>query len=228
MRVDFTDDAVLSPDPGGQLVLTAVGPRGDVPRDSGAVRSDAATAGPQGDGSAPSGGDAQVGPEDRSGVERGGRAEKVIAFEVLGTPAPKGSSRAMVNPKTGRAMNVPSGSDANRDRLRNWDSAIREVARDTVGDVTAPPFIRVPLVFHVEFRLARPAGHYSKTTGNLLPSAPKYPIGKPDGDKLARQAADSLATIVFDDDSRIVSWQIDKVYAKPGNEGAVFTVREAR
>jgi hypothetical protein len=31
---------------------------------------------------------------------------------------------------------------------------------------------------------------------------------------------------VFDDDSRIVSTQIDKVYATPGNEGARITVEE--
>lgn len=148
---------------------------------------------------------------------------RVFAFDVLGTPAPKGSTHAtLIN---GRPVNLPAGSSVNRRNLRHWDTAIREAAIALMGDVTAPPFVRIPLVFEVRFRLARPAGHWGKR--GLKPSAPKYPIGKPDGDKLARQAADSLATILFDDDARIVSWRVDKVYAAPGQEGARFSIYEA-
>lgn len=150
--------------------------------------------------------------------------ERRVTFEVLGTPAPKGSNRAILI--GGRARLVPSSSNANRDKLRNWDALVREAASNAVGVVDAPPFVACPLVFHVEFRLARPGGHYSKATGKLLPSASRYPITKPDGDKLARQAADSMTGIVYDDDSRIVTWHIDKVYALPGQEGAVFTICE--
>lgn len=149
--------------------------------------------------------------------------KRSFTFDVLGTPAPKGSSRAILI--AGKARNVPSTSNVNRDKLKAWDTAIREAARELVGNVTAPPFVKTALVFEVVFRLARPGGHYG--TRGLKPSAPRFPIGKPDGDKLARQAADSLATIIFDDDSRIVSWRIDKVYAAPGQEGARFTITEA-
>jgi Holliday junction resolvase RusA-like endonuclease len=151
-----------------------------------------------------------------------GERRRVIRFEVLGTPAPKGSTHATI--VKGRAVNLPAGSSENRRKLRHWDIAIRETARNAVGPVDAPPFVACALVFHVEFRLTRPAGHYSKATGKLLPSAPRYPITKPDGDKLARQAADSMTGVVFDDDSRIVTWNIDKVYALPGQEGALFTI----
>ncbi|MBA2718914.1 MAG: RusA family crossover junction endodeoxyribonuclease [Chloroflexi bacterium] len=125
----------------------------------------------------------------------------------------------------GKARVIASGSTANQSRLKAWDVAVREAARDTIGEVDAPPFVRTALVFTVLFRLARPAGHWGRR--GLLPSAPRHPIGKPDGDKLARQAADSLACIVFDDDARIVSWRIDKVYAAPGHEGASFEIEEA-
>lgn len=148
---------------------------------------------------------------------------RMFTFHVLGAPAPKGSSRAILI--GGKARNVPSGSNVNRDRLKSWDTAIREAARSVVGDVTAPPFLKTALVFEVEFKLARPSGHWGAR--GLKPSAPRFPIGKPDGDKLARQAADSLAGIIFDDDCRIVDWLIRKRWADPGREGAHFTITEA-
>lgn len=148
----------------------------------------------------------------------------MITIEVLGTPAPKGSGRAMMI--GGKARHVPSGSNANRDALRSWDSALREAARAAVGPVAVPPFVCVPLRVVILFRMARPAGHWGKgkNAGKLTPSAPRYPATKPDSSKLLRSTEDSLMGIVFDDDSRIVSTQIDKVYATPGNEGARITV----
>lgn len=153
-------------------------------------------------------------------------SRRVITFDVLGTPAPKGSVRPFVT-KSGKAVLLPSHGKAGQDKLRAWDAALRDAARLIVGDVEAPPFVNTPLEFHVEFRLARPGGHYSKATGKLLPSAPAFPAVKPDGDKLARLAADSLTSIVWDDDSRIVDWHIHKRYAAPGREGATITICEA-
>ena len=150
-----------------------------------------------------------------------------ISFNVLGTPAPKGSSRAFVNKKTGRAVVAPSGSEANKAKLRSWDAAVREAARAAVGKVTAPPFVAVPLHVGLVFRLARPAGHWGKgkNAGKLIPSAPLYPLGKPDADKLVRTTLDSMTGTVFDDDARIVVLHVDKVYADPGDEGASVLIR---
>lgn len=146
----------------------------------------------------------------------------VVVLEVLGTPAPKGSSRAIM--RGGFAVNVPSGSNVNRDKLKSWDVNVREAAIAFLGrDRKQPLFVNVPLLVEIEFRLARPKGHWSPK-GGLRTSAPAYPFVKPDGDKLQRATWDSLTGIVFDDDSRIVKWPTGKVYATPGLEGATITV----
>lgn len=143
-----------------------------------------------------------------------------VTIEVLGTPAPKGSGRAILI--AGRARHVPSGSDVNAKKLRSWDTAVREAAALSVGHVTSPPFIGVPLRLRIVFRLIRPAGHWGKR--GLRPKAPSFPTTKPDLSKLVRSTEDTLTGIVFDDDSRIVSAVLEKVYAEPGREGATIVV----
>lgn len=150
----------------------------------------------------------------------------MITIEVLGVPAPKGSGRAIM--QGGFARHVASGSDKNREQLKHWDSALRQAAKEAVGDVTAPPFIAKPLKLTIVFRLTRPAGHYSKATGKLLPSAPAFPITKPDSSKLLRSTEDTLTGIVFDDDSRIVSSHIHKIFALPGSAGATIWIDEMK
>lgn len=148
----------------------------------------------------------------------------MIRIEVHGTPAPKGSARAML--VAGRARVIASGSTANQRALKSWDVALRVAAAEAVGPRTAPPYVGVPLRLEIEFRMARPAGHWGKgrNAGKLTPSAPLYPAVKPDSSKLLRATEDSLIGIVFDDDSRIVDTRIRKVFAAPGQEGATITV----
>lgn len=147
---------------------------------------------------------------------------KRVTIDVLGTPAPKGSSRAMM--RGGAAVNVPSGSDANRARLADWDSALRGAALASVGAVSAPPMIGVPIRMTVIWRMKRPAGHWHPKTGALKPKAPRWPATKPDTSKLLRSTEDSLTGIVWDDDSRICEHFLRKEYAAPGREGARIVV----
>jgi Holliday junction resolvase RusA-like endonuclease len=147
-------------------------------------------------------------------------SEPRITIEVLGTPAPKGSGRAMLI--AGRARHIASGSTVNQARLRAWDTAVREAAAASVGAVTAPPFVGEPLRLYIVFRLARPSGHWGKR--GLRPGAPAYPCTKPDLSKLVRSTEDTLTGIVYDDDSRIVAVAVEKVYADPGHEGATIVV----
>lgn len=154
----------------------------------------------------------------------------MIVLEVLGTPAPKGSSRPMLNRKTGKAFTFAGGSKVAEVKLGSWDANVRAAAAAAVGVGTAGshiPFIEVALLVRVEFRLARPGGHWAKH-GGLKAGAAIAPRGKPDIDKLARSTLDSLTGIVFDDDSRIVELIARKVYATPGNEGARITVEQWR
>jgi Holliday junction resolvase RusA-like endonuclease len=151
-------------------------------------------------------------------------ARREIVLEVLGTPAPKGSVRPIV--VKGRAMLTPSHGKEGQRKLRSWETAVREAALAAIGEVEVPPFVAVPLVVEMTFRMARPAGHWGAK--GLKPSAPKHPATKPDIDKLFRLAGDVLNSIVFDDDSRIVEAVVRKVYATPGHEGARIVIREAR
>jgi Holliday junction resolvase RusA-like endonuclease len=154
-----------------------------------------------------------------------------IVLVVRGTPAPKGSLRAVVNKHTGRAMMLPGGSKSNEERLGSWVACVREAAANAIGNRDVPPFVGVPLVVDIEFRLARPAGHWLKPTKKrptveLDPRAPIAPMGKPDADKLLRTTWDALTGIIFDDDARIVDGPPRKRWAKPGEEGATIRIRE--
>jgi len=148
-----------------------------------------------------------------------------IRFDVAGRPAPKGSARAFVIPGQNRAVVAPSGSPQNKAALRSWDQAVRFAANEAVRGSTSPKFIDVPIRVAIDFRLARPAGHWGKN--GLKPSAPPYPSKKPDLDKLTRATADSLKGTLYDDDSRIVALVVTKIYASPGNEGATIRVEAA-
>lgn len=150
------------------------------------------------------------------------RACDRIVLDVLGAPAPKGSGRAIV--RGGRAVHVASGSDVNKRNLQTWDTAVREAAIRAVGvNLARPPFVKRALRLTLVFRMRRPGGHYGRD-GQLKPSAPAWPLGKPDGSKLQRSTEDALTGIVWDDDSRVVEWLGRKRYASPGEEGARLVI----
>jgi Holliday junction resolvase RusA-like endonuclease len=137
----------------------------------------------------------------------------MITLDILGSPAPKGSARAMNI--GGRARLIASSSGANQRNQRRWAKAIATAAQGAA-------VIAGPVCVSVTFRLARPKGHYGKR--GLLNSAPLHPTVKPDIDKLVRCTLDALTGLAFEDDSRIVSLYVGKTYAVPGREGAKITV----
>lgn len=151
----------------------------------------------------------------------------MIRFEVLGTPAPKGSARAfMTRGPNPRAFVVNSGSKQNEAKLRSWDQAVRlaaaEAARLYGVDPAAPAYVETAIRVIINFRLARPGSHWGKK--GLRPSAPPYPIVKPDIDKLTRATLDSMKGALYDDDARICEKIVTKTYAAPGEEGANIIV----
>lgn len=148
----------------------------------------------------------------------------MIIIDVLGVPAPKGSARAFYKAGMKRAVIVKDNSE----KQKQWATSVREAALDVIGERTEPVFIRCPLVVTITFFLRRPGGHWSKATGKLLPSAPAFPTGKPDGDKLMRTTWDALTGLAYDDDSRIVDFPTRKRYAEPGREGARITIEELK
>jgi Holliday junction resolvase RusA-like endonuclease len=148
-----------------------------------------------------------------------------ISLDVLGTPAPKGSTRAILI--SGRAVNVPGGSNANKNAIKAWHRAVSDQGRLTVGDGREPVFVDQPMTVYIQFRMARPKGHFG-SNGAIRVRAPAFPATKPDIDKLARSTLDALTGIVWDDDSRIVRLILDEDYAVPGQEGATILVKERK
>lgn len=156
-----------------------------------------------------------------------------LEFFVFGNPAPKGSMRAAGN------RVIPGGSPQNAANLRSWESAVRAGATNallsavpfngSVNGVPAIMFMGVPIRFTATFRMVRLMSHFAKkgeAAGRVLLSAPRYPVGKPDMDKLLRTTLDALTKLVFDDDSRVAETLMRKVYAEPGKEGAWILIEE--
>ena len=144
----------------------------------------------------------------------------MIIIDVLGSPAPKGSNRAML--RGGFAVMVPGSSNVGQQRMKLWERAVRDAALDACSTLIAGKPVAVAIVF----RLPRPNGHWNAKTGALKPRAPARPSVKPDVDKLARNTLDALTSVAFDDDSRIVELALHKTYAEPGREGARIVVKE--
>jgi len=56
-----------------------------------------------------------------------------------------------------------------------------------------------------DFHLARPAGHYAtgRNAGQLRPSAPAWPLGRPDVDNLLKAPLDALTGLLYRDDAHV-------------------------
>lgn len=132
-----------------------------------------------------------------------------LQFTVHGTPAPQGSKKGFVNPRTGRAIVV----DDNKKPLRTWREDVKHAAMDALA---GRPALEGPVSVNVRFYVKRPAAHYGRRNGvpYLKETAPTYPITKPDGDKLQRSTFDALKTAgVYRDDSQIAEYLVMKLYA---------------
>jgi len=139
-----------------------------------------------------------------------------VAFDVPSEPQPQGSSRAFRHRHTGRVMVTSDNA-----RLRPWRDAVCWHARQAmhtpwlIGTVARPPF-EGPVAVVLEFRFARPAGHFGKR--GLPPSAPSGHVVRPDLDKLVRAVLDALSEAgVWRDDAQVVSIAARKAYGSaPG------------
>lgn len=139
-----------------------------------------------------------------------------IAFEVPGEPQPQGSTKAFRHRHTGRVMVTSDNA-----RLRPWRDAVCWHARQALAGRGA---LVGPVEVVVEFRFARPGGHFGKR--GLRPTAPREHIVRPDLDKLVRAVLDALSEAgVWRDDAQVVETKARKRYhAQPG---AAIEVRPA-
>lgn len=145
-------------------------------------------------------------------------SDGVLLFEVLGHPEPAGSKTAFRNPHTG-IVNVV---DANR-KAKPWQAVVAAAGQQAMSGRVQ---LTGPLHVEMTFMVRRPKGHYGsgRNSSQIKPSAPAYPIVKPDVLKLARGVEDALTGVVWRDDALIVREGLSKVYAEP--EGVLIGVRQ--
>lgn len=126
----------------------------------------------------------------------------IVAFIVYGLAKPAGSKRAFQHRSTGRIV----VTDANKNS-RAWKQEVAQAAGYAMNN---GELLEGPLRLSLVFMLPRPKGHYGKN--GVRPSAPRFPIVKPDLLKLARAIEDSLSGVIYRDDAQIVTESLQKIY----------------
>jgi len=130
-----------------------------------------------------------------------------LSFEVLGVAATQGSFIPGVT-KDGRPFLRQDNS-----RTMPWRQELAAMAQRAIAESDEAWPASGPVELRVTFVLPRPVGHYGKR--GLRPKAPRFPATRPDLSKLVRALEDALTGIAYEDDSRIVTHRIEKVYATP-------------
>ena len=151
-----------------------------------------------------------------------------MKFRVNGQPAPQGSKRHVGG---GRMVEMSKA-------VGPWREAVRAEAQrvllsqsrlglDAIGNLISIPEAG-GLSVTVVFVLKRPKSHFrtGHNAGLVRESAPHFPAGRPDVDKLARAVLDGLvAGGVMADDAQVVSLNVSKVWAAAKDApGAIIEV----
>lgn len=125
-----------------------------------------------------------------------------VSFVVYGIAQPAGSKRGFV--KAGRVVITDASA-----KSRPWKAQVSDAA----AQASDGPLLAGPLTLTVDFYLPRPKGHIG--VKGVRPSAPAYPIVKPDTTKLLRAVEDALTGIVWRDDAQVVEQTVRKMYGEP-------------
>lgn len=148
-----------------------------------------------------------------------GGVPPVVQIVAYGTPRPQGSMRLHRHPTTGATVARYAST------VYEW----RGLVTTAVRAVWPGPCLDGPLQCSVVFELPRPRGHFGtgRNAGTLRPSAPLYPGGAPDLDKLVRAVFDAVtdAGVVWADDAQVVRLVASKLYVADGSvPGCTITV----
>ena len=155
-----------------------------------------------------------------------------IEITVLGVPAPQGSKRGFAikskGAYTGKVAQVESSAKVKPWRMAVKYAALEEIRNDYAATDDWHPLTGA-VVLDVTFRLPRPKGHYGtgRNASTLKDSAPWFPAGRPDLDKLLRSTFDALGEAgVWGDDAQVVEMHGVKHYANDYSPvGATIRVR---
>lgn len=134
-----------------------------------------------------------------------------LTFTVFGKAQPQGSARAFL--PRGSKRPVVTSDNPNVKEWRTqvaWEAAA--ALRAAGGTILTGP-VRVM----ARFALVRPKS---------LPKKVVHHVKKPDLDKLTRAVGDAITGVLFHDDSQIVQWKVEKVYAADGQAPQAVIVVE--
>lgn len=145
-----------------------------------------------------------------------------LTLTVYGTPGPQGSK----NRNAAGALYESSAA------VKPWREAVKSAALDALHHDDGWTALACPVLLDVTFSLCRPKHHYGtgRNAGQLKPSAPYFPTGKPDLDKLVRSTQDALKDAgVLADDSCVTDVRTGKRFVLTGEDtlrtpGAVIRV----
>ena len=128
--------------------------------------------------------------------------DDTIEIWIAGVPQPGGSKKGFFSPKLKRVIIT----DANA-KAKPWKASVAQAASEKVTTM-----LEGPLKVRMDFVFPRPKGHYGsgKNASVLKPSAPPFPIGRPDAGKVARSTEDALTGILWRDDAQIVTELLTK------------------
>lgn len=139
-----------------------------------------------------------------------------IEFTVFAMPAPGGSKRGFVNPKTGRVIITEDCK-----RSKPWREHVTWAAKNAGAQK-----LEGPLMLKIEFAFPRPKAHKGtgKNADKIKPQYSSiYVITKPDLTKLVRSTEDALKNICWHDDSQVAVQVLRKIYTL-GDPYAKITV----
>ncbi len=133
------------------------------------------------------------------------------SFTVHGMAMPGGSKRIGRARGTGRPIVLDDNP-----KTSDWKQEVGIISGTLMRG--RKPF-EGPLGLEVTFFRPRPVSHYGRH--GLKPSAPKFPVVKPDTTKLLRPFEDALTGILWNDDAQIVDQVIRKRYCAQDAEPRV-------
>lgn len=129
-----------------------------------------------------------------------------ITFLVRGLPVPQGSARGF------RAGNHVIITSDNRS-LSQWRRLVSDVAQNHAPEALWGGPVAVRLQFRLPIPKSRPT---TRGRGKDKHRVKVYPDRKPDLDKLARAALDSLTNVILKDDAQVIRLTASKEYGVPG------------
>lgn len=143
----------------------------------------------------------------------------MIELFVHGRAATAGSKTGFYNKKTGKVIMAPASK-----RQKPWMESVKWAAIQK--GYNGKMLIEGPVFLEITFFFMRPKGHYKKS-GGLTKSARRYPSNRPDLSKLTRAVEDALSSLIYHDDSQIVTQHTQKRYCSEGQpQGAQIKIEE--